>query len=276
MEQILEQWVNTQKHFPLLLSMGLNAVSAFGILIVGWIVAKWLRRRLLGSKLSQNRIDPTLRPVLSSTVFYVVVAMTLYAFMTKLGVPAHSLLAIFGAAGLAIGLALKDTLSNIAAGVMLLVLRPLRVGEFIETPNFIGTVIEIGLFATTIKNMEGLFIYVPNGQVWAQRLLNYGRHTERKFIETIGVSYDTDLKQAQALLLDVMKNADSVQSTPTEPECYVMNFGDSAITLSCRCWLAPDNWLHRASNMRLDLKAALDNANIEIPFPQRVLHTKEK
>jgi len=276
MDQLLEQWAATQKHFPMLLSFGVNVTSALTILVIGWIVAKWFRKRLLGSKLSQSRIDPTLRPVISSSVFYIIVAMTIYAFMTKLGVPAHSLLAVFGAAGLAIGLALKDTLSNIASGVMLLVLRPLRVSEFIETPNITGTVIEIGLFATTIKNVEGLYIYVPNGQVWAQRLLNYGRHTERKFIESIGVSYETDLKQAQALLLKVMENADGVQMTPTPPECYVMNFGDSAITLSCRCWLPSDNWLLRASNMRLTLKAALDSAAIEIPFPQRVIHTKDK
>ncbi len=274
MEKFLEQWVNTQKHFPILLGISLNIISAICILIIGWFLAKWFRKRLLGSKLTQDRIDPTLRPVISSAVFYLIIATTIYAFMTKLGVPAHSLLAVFGAAGLAIGLALKDTLSNIASGVMLLVLRPMRVGEFVETPNFTGTVIEIGLFATTIKNMEGLYIYIPNGQVWAQRLMNYGRHNERKFFETIGVSYDTDLKADQNILLKVLENTEGVQQTPTPPECFIMGFGDSAISLSCRCWLPSDDWLRRASELRLALKTALDTANIEIPFPQRVMHTK--
>lgn len=276
MEQFLEQWSQIREHFPLLIQICLNVCSAVGILIVGWVLAKWFQRRLNGSKLSRNRIDPTLRPVVASSIFYLIIAMTIYAFLTKLGVPAHSLLAVFGAAGLAIGLALKDTLSNIAAGVMLLVLRPLRVSEFVETPAFTGTVLEIGLFATTIRNIEGVMIFVPNSQVWAQRLMNYGRNEDRKFIEVIGVSYDTDLRKAQALLLKTMESAEGLITEPTGPECYVTGFGDSAINISCRCIIPPDVWLKRSSDLRIALKSALDDAGIEIPFPQRVLHMRDK
>ena len=275
MENFADQIASLKEQFPTLLTLFMNIMAAFFILIVGWMIASWIRRRIRRSRIGEHhKIDATLRPVIASSIFYVIIAMTLYAFLMKLGVPATSLLAVFGAAGLAIGLALKDTLSNIASGVMLIILRPLQVGEFVDASNYAGTVQEIGLFATTLKNLEGLYIYVPNSEVWKNRMQNFARHSERKFIESIGVAYDTDLKQAQRIMLDVMREADGVQELPTPPECYVMSFGDSAITMSCRCWLPPDNWLQRASDLRLNLKAALDKADIEIPFPQRVVTTK--
>lgn len=263
-----------REDFPLVLSGTLTLMAAFAILFAGWIIAKLMARAIRNPKFGGRHIDSTLRPVLASTVFYVFAAMTLYAFLTKLGVPASSLLAIFGAAGLAIGLALKDTLSNIASGVMMLTLRPLQVGDFVDTPHAIGTVHEIGLFATTIKNVEGVFLYIPNSQVWHSRVTNFGRHTERKLIVDIGVSYDADLPKVKALLLQVMNDNPLVQQTPTPPECYVMSFGDSAMSISSRCWMPAADWLKNASDMRVALKQALDNAGVEIPFPQRVMTTK--
>jgi len=271
----LEQSLEAMRaDFPALLGLALNFAAALVILIIGWTIARWLRRRLRGTKYGLSKIDPTLRPVIASSVFYLILAMTLYAVLTKLGIPATSLLAVFGAAGLAIGLALKDTLSNIASGVMLLVLRPLTVGEFIDTNAASGTVQEIGLFATTLRNAEGIFVYVPNSHIWNSRIQNFGRHPDRKFVETIGVAYDTDLKAAQTLLLNVMENAPGIQAHPAPPECYVTKFADSAVVLSCRCWLPSDDWFLRASNLRIEIKTALDKAKIEIPLPQQVVTTK--
>lgn len=267
-------FVMMREDFPILLSGALSVVGAFTILIVGWTVAKLISRGVRNTKFGGQRIDATLRPVLASTIFYAISSMTIYAFLTKLGVPASSLLAVFGAAGLAIGLALKDTLSNIASGVMMLTLRPLQVGDFVDTPNAVGAVTEIGLFATTIKNPEGVFLYIPNSQVWHSRVTNFGRHTERKLFVDIGVSYEADLSKVQALLLNIMNDNPLVQQTPTPPECYVMNFGDSAITVSSRCWMPAGDWQKNASDMRIALKLALDEAGIEIPFPQRVMTTK--
>ncbi|WP_418152414.1 mechanosensitive ion channel family protein [Litorimonas sp. RW-G-Af-16] len=221
-------------------------------------------------------MDATLRPVLASIVFYIIVAMTLYATLVKLGVPPTSLIAVFGAAGLAIGLALKDTLSNIASGLMLLALRPVAVGEFIDTGSAIGTVEEIGLFSTTMKNIEGVYIYIPNSQVWAGRLQNFGRHQIRKALIDIGVAYDSDLTKVQAGLLDVLSQTPDVLTDPTPPEVYVMTFADSSINLSCRCWLPADNWLARTSDLRMAIKQHLDDAGVEIPFPQRVIHMRKE
>ena len=267
-------FVMMREDFPLILSGTLSLIAAFTILILGWIVAKILRRGIRNPKFAGKHIDATLRPVLASSVFYLIIAMTLYAFLTKLGVPATSLLAVFGAAGLAIGLALKDTLSNIASGVMMLTLRPLQVGEFIDTPNAAGTVQEIGLFATTLKDKDGVFIYIPNSQVWHSRVTNFGRHKERKLSVDIGVSYDADLQKVKALLLQTMNDNPRVQQLPTPPECYVMSFGDSAVIVSARCWMPAADWLMNASDMRVALKQALDDAGIDIPFPQRVVTSK--
>jgi len=274
MENIADYWVQARQKFPELLNFGMNIAAAIVILIIGVMMARWIRKRLLNSKMTNNHVDATLRPVIAASLFYLILAITIYAFLTKLGVPSTSLLAVFGAAGLGIALALKDTLSNIAAGVMLLFLRPLKIGEFVDTANFAGTVQEIGLFATTLKNLEGLYIYVPNREVWRNRLQNFARHTERKFIETIGVGYNSDLKKTQDIVLNILNNVADVKQLPSPPECYVMNFGDSAITLSCRCWIPADNWLARTSDIRIAIKAAFDAEGIEIPFPQRVVTTK--
>lgn len=271
MEEVSQLWNKTTEQFPLLIAGIMTVAAALAILVIGWVFAKWIRARVNKIKLGKHEIDPTLRPVMASVVFYIVMAMTLYAFLIKLGVPSASLLAVFGAAGLAIGLALKDTLSNIASGVMMLILRPLAVGDFIETDNFAGTVTELGLFATTVKSFDGLFIYVPNSQVWTNKLVNYGRHVNRKAIINIGVGYDTDLAKCRDLMLDAMEKFDDVMMEPTPPEAYVMGFGDSCIDMNFRCWMPGDDWFRRASNLRIHMKETLDKADIEIPFPQRVV-----
>ena len=295
MDSLLEQWAGLRDSFPVLLGWAGNALSALVILVVGIFIGRLFARRLKASTLGGGHLDRTLRPVLASLVFYAVAAMTVYAVLIKLGVPATSLLAVFGAAGLAVAFALRDTLANIAAGVMLLILRPLQVGDFVDIgQSTVGTVEEIGLFTSTIRNMENVAVYLPNSLIWGNRIQNFGRHAQRKAIVDIGVGYGTDLDAAREVLLGVLGSQDGLipfhsphdippaviddftpaPTAPTPPEVYVMAFGDSAITLSCRCWLPADQWLMRASRLRMDIKRALDGAGIEIPFPQRVVHLR--
>lgn len=275
MEQLMEHWDTFRESFPTLKVFLINFLAAFGTFIVGLIIARWLRKKIRGAAFGTDHVDVTLRPVIASAVFYLIIAITIYAALIRLGVEATALLAVFGAAGLAIGLALKDTLGNIAAGFMLLMLRPLNVGEFIDTSSGTGTVQEVGLFSTTIKNVEGVYIYIPNGQIWNNRIQNFGRHTERKLIVNVGLAYDTDLEAAKALLIETMKAADYTLDMPEEPHVFVTEFGDSAITVSARCWMPAADWLLNSSNMRIALKTALDKAGMEIPFPQRVVITKK-
>lgn len=280
MDVIADYWAQAQEQFPFLLSIGGNILAAALIFVLGLIVGRSLSKRMRRSRFGGSHLDATLRPVLASLVFYVILAMTLYAVLIKLGVPPAALVAVFGAAGLAIGLALRDTLSNIAAGVMLLILRPLKVGDFVDIgQSTLGTVEEIGLFTSTIRNIENVAVYLPNSLVWGNRVQNFGRHVNRKAIVDIGVGYDTDLKAARQLLLDLIGAHpglipfdESGTGAPTPPEVYVMGFGDSAINLSCRCWLPGDQWLQRMTDLRVAIKSALDDAGVEIPFPQRVVH----
>lgn len=275
MEQLLEQWVQFRDSFPELKTMAINILAALGIFFVGLMVARWFRKKIRGAAFGTDHVDVTLRPVIASAVFYVIIAITIYAALTRLGVEPTALLAVFGAAGLAIGLALKDTLGNIAAGFMLLILRPLNVGEFIDTPSASGTVQEVGLFSTTIKNSEGVYIYVPNGQIWSNRIQNFGRHTERKLVMNIGVGYDSDLEATKTLLVETMRAQPHTQELPDPAIVYVTEFADSAILLSARVWLPAADWMENTSNMRIAIKKALDDAGIEIPFPQRVVTTKK-
>ena len=274
MEKALEYWTYVREQFPFLLNISLNLISAVFIFVLGMIIGRWVQKRIRHSKVGSH-LDATLKPVVASAFFYVIVAMTVYAVLIKLGVPASSLIAIFGAAGLAIGLSLKDTLSNIASGIFLLMLRPIKVGEFVDLPNTSGTISEIGLFATTLRTAEGLFQYVPNSKVWEGRIQNYARNTTHQFRLDIGVSYDTDLRHAQSVMLEVLSEAaERITEAPTPPEVFVMSFGDSSVNFNCRVWLPSDRWFARASTLRIEIFEALGKANIEIPFPQRVVTMK--
>jgi len=277
MEKALELWKVVKADFPVILGLTGNIVSALLIFVVGMMVGRWVQKRIRSSKIGGSHLDATLKPVLASAIFYVIVAMTLYAVLIKVGVPPTSLIAIFGAAGLAIGLSLKDTLSNIASGIFLLMLRPIKVGEFVDLPNTSGTIDEIGLFATTLITVDGLYQYVPNSKVWEGRIQNYARNSRRQFRLDIGVSYDTDLRHAQAVLLEVLSAApERIADAPTPPEAFVMSFGESAVNFNCRVWLPSDRWFARSSALRIEIFEALGKANIEIPFPQRVVTMKEK
>ena len=252
MENLLSQMPDWAEVAPQVTMLAKNILAAILILIFGFWIARWLRKKIRGAHFgTEHVVDNTLRPIVASMVYYSFLAITLYAVLRQLQVEATGLLAVFGAAGLAIGLALKDTLGNIAAGFMLLILRPLNVGEFIDTPSASGTVMEVGLFSTTIKNAEGVYIFVPNGQIWANRIQNFGRHTERKLIINLGVAYETDLEAAKALLETTMSAQAFVKSEPEPPQVLITEFAEHAIRLSCRCWLPAENWLVNSSDMRL-------------------------
>lgn len=277
MDKLIEYWKLAQEEFPFVLSLSGNLLSGLLIFIVGLMVGGWVRKRIQKSKIGGSHLDATLKPVLATAIFYVIVAMTLYAVLIKIGIPPSSLIAVFGAAGLAIGLALKDTLANVASGLMLLFLRPIKVGEFADLPNASGTISEIGLFSTTLKTPEGIYQFIPNSKVWDGRIQNFGRHQIRQFRLDIGVSYETDLRQAQSVMLEALRGAKDriADASPTGPEALVMSFGDSSVIFNCRVWLPGDNWFARTSELRIEIFEALGKANIEIPFPQRVVTMKK-
>lgn len=246
----------------------LNILTAVIILIAGWILAKFFRHKIRHSSIAQRAINNTLLPVLASTVYYFILVTAIYAALVHIGVTPTTLLAAFGAAGLAIALALKETLANIAAGVMLLFIRSLQVGDYVELPGSAGTIEEIGLFATTLRDSQGVAIYVPNNIIWSNRVQNFNRHGARKAIINITLEYNSNLRDAQRYLFDVLNATPDILEQPSPPEVYVTDFSEVGAVVSCRVWLPGDGWAARMSELRLNIKDALDASNIKIATRQ--------
>lgn len=257
----------------ILTTYGLEVLGAIAILVVGWILAGWARA---GTRRALNRVrwmDDTVRPIFAAVVGYLVLAITLIAVLNQFGVQTASIIAVLGAAGLAVGLALQGTLSNVAAGVMLLFLRPFKVGDYIEAGGASGTVKEVGLFNTELATPDNVYIVVPNSAIFSQDIANYSRYATRRLDIPVGVAYDADLSKAMTVLTAALE-ADGRALPDPAPQVMVMELGDSAITLNLRFWVnAADLWPCKWA-MNKAVKEALDDAGIEIPFPQRVVHMK--
>ncbi len=257
----------------ILTTYGLEVLGAIAILVVGWILAGWAKA---GTRRALNRVrwmDDTVRPIFAAVVGYLVLAITLIAVLNQFGVQTASIIAVLGAAGLAVGLALQGTLSNVAAGVMLLFLRPFKVGDYVEAGGASGTVKEVGLFNTELSTSDNVYIVVPNSAIFSQEISNYSRYATRRLDIAVGVAYDADLTKAMSVLLATLE-ADGRALPDPAPQVMVMELGDSAITINLRFWVnAADLWPCKWA-MNKAVKEALDAAGIEIPFPQRVLHMK--
>ena len=215
--------------------------------------------------------DATVSRFLASISRYLVLIVVLIAVLAQFGVQTASILAVLGTAGLAIGLALQGTLSNIAAGVMLLFLRPIKVGEYVDAGGIAGTVDEVGLFSTQLTTFDGVYIQVPNGQIWNSAIKNYSRLPTRRVDVPVGVSYGDDIEKALGVLLSHLQNEPRVLAEPA-PEVMVLALADSSVNLNMRCWTnASDYWA-----LRFDLtkaaKELVEGAGCTIPYPQRDVH----
>ena len=255
----------------LVATYGLDVVGAVAILIIGWIAAGW-SARLLDRTLGRSaKLDQTLRGFFSSLVRYFVLAFTVLAVLSQFGIQTASLIAVFGAAGLAIGLALQGTLSNVAAGVMLLIFRPFKVGDYVEAGGQAGTVKGINLFITEFATPDNVQILVPNGQIWGSAVKNYSVNTTRRIDLVIGIAYEDSIEQALALAEQVASADARVHKDPAA-FVAVSNLGDSSVNILVRLWCdASDNWGLKCDLIRA-LKEQFDQAGISIPYPQRTVH----
>ena len=250
-----------------------HLVGAIVLLIAGWWLAHRAERGTRRILDRQTRIDPTLRGLLSSLVRYSILIVVVVAVLGQLGIQTTSILAALGAAGLAIGLAMQGTLSNIAAGLMLLWLRPFRVGDYIDTGSIAGTVKEVGLFATEMHSFDGIFLFVPNSELWNKRIINYSRLPTRRLDLAFKVAHEDDLARGQQALLALAGDDDRVHSDPA-PAVFVDELGDSAVVLQLRVWSSTSNYWPLRWALTERGKAALEAAGLSIPFPQRDLHIK--
>ena len=248
-----------------------SVIGAVFILIAGCIVAGVIERWIYAGLGSWRGFDETLRKFLSKTARYAVLALVLVTVLAQFGVQTASIIAALGAAGLAIGLALQGTLQNVAAGIMLLVLRPFKVGEFVEAGSTAGVVQEIGLFATEFKTVDGLFVLAPNSDLWSQPVKNFTRNPVRRFDLAIGIGYEDDIGEAVRIYEDLAANDTRVLSAP-EPEIFVSALGDSAVEVTCRYWTNASDYWKTSRELTRKAKERFDEAGLSIPFPQTDIH----
>ena len=265
-----EMSVFSQELLAIALSSSVNILAGLGTIIIGfWLSSK--ASSIVRKQMSTlQRVDKTLAPILASIIRYAGFILTLVVALGQFGVQTTSIIAVLGAAGLAIGLALQGTLSNVASGIMLLLLRPFSVGDWIETNSISGTVREIGLFATQIDTFDNIYITVPNSSIWSATIINNSRHQIRRMDLDIGIGYNSDLNKVEEALITLTKDK-RILSDP-EPQFLVVDYADSAILVRLRLYAQYEDFFALNWDLKRRLKPLLDAHNIEIPFPQRVVH----
>jgi small conductance mechanosensitive channel len=246
---------------------GGNIIYGLIIMTIGIIVSRRVSKTLRARLSKIKKFDPTLVPLVASISQYIILIIAFVATLGSFGIQTTSIIAVLGAAGLAIGLALQGTLSNVAAGAMLLFLRPFQVGDWIETGGTSGTVKEIGLFSSNISTFDNVYISVPNSQIWGQTIINHSRNNTRRMDIDIGIAYSTNLDHAEKVMLTIADDPRVLADPP--PQFLVVNYADSAIIVRLRLYARNSAYWPLYWEMMRAVKPALDAANIEIPFPQR-------
>ena len=246
-----------------------NAAKALIVLVVGWIAAGMLGRLVRRRVNSNPHIDPTLGNFVSSLVKWVVLAIVLTAVLSIFGIQATSIVAILGAASLAIGLALQGTLADLAAGVMLVVFRPYKLGQYVDIAGTAGTVKDLSLFTTELVTPDNVQIIVPNGQAWGKVITNYSAHDTRRVDLTFGIDYGDSADKAMGIILDAARADDRVHSDP-EPWVRVTNLGDSSVDLTARLWCAASDYWDLKFELTKIIKEAFDAQGVSIPYPHTV------
>lgn len=253
---------------------GLSVLGGLIILIVGWLASRWCAGALDRGLQRTSKVDATLRQFFVALTRYLILTITVLAVLSEFGIQTASLLAVFGAAGLAVGLALQGTLSNVAAGVMLLLFRPFKVGDYIDAGGHAGTVKKLDLFVTELATPDNVQILIPNGRVWGSSMLNYSFHPTRRVDFSIGIDYGDDIGKAMETIRGVI-TADSRCHAEPEPMIVVGALADSSVNLTVRVWVGSADYWPVKFDLTRRFKEALDAAGITIPFPQRTVHMSQ-
>tara|TARA_R110002049_G_scaffold117332_3_gene270652 strand:+ start:45410 stop:46255 length:846 start_codon:yes stop_codon:yes gene_type:complete len=247
-----------------------SVLGAIAILLLGWIVSSWLQNRVQNLGKRNRHLDEMLFDFLASIVRYVVLGFTILFVLNTFGVQTTSVVAVVGAAGLAIGLALQGTLSNVAAGVMLIMFRPIKIGDFVEIADQMGTVRQINLNYTELADLSNVQVIVPNSEVWGNVITNYSVNQTRRAEWTFGVGYGANLKTAEDIIRETITSDDRAHSDP-EPFIQVTNLGDSSVDFLVRVWCSAGDYFAFKADMTRKVKEALDAGGVDIPFPTRTL-----
>ncbi|WP_445937606.1 mechanosensitive ion channel family protein [Pseudomonas sp.] len=270
MDMNVEQLVKmSEAWLPVVLEYSGKLTLALITMLIGW----WLIGRLtssVGRLLNMRQIDRVLSSFICSLVGIVLKVLLLVSVASMIGVETTSFIAVIGAAGLAIGLALQGSLANFAGGVLIMLFRPFRAGDWIEAQGVSGSVDSIQIFHTTLKTADNKVVIVPNGSLSNGHITNYSREPKRRADINLGIDYSSDIKQAREVLLEIAKDP-RVHADPA-PVVFVTGLGDSAINVSLRVWVDTPNFWPVTFAFTEQAKERLSEAGIGIPFPQRVVH----
>jgi small conductance mechanosensitive channel len=260
-------WEQAQSYFA---DYGLNIIFAIIILILGYLVAKAIKSGV-HKMMKKHTVETTLARFVANLVYAALMIFVILAALGRLGIETTSFIAILGAAGLAIGLALQGALSNFAAGFLLILFRPIKSGEFVEAGGAVGVVEEVSIFTTTILSVDNVEITVPNAMILGSNIRNYSRQDNRRIDLLIGVSYSDDLKKTKQVIMEVLEADSRVLNDPA-PRVAVAELGDSSVNFVVRPWVkSVDYWDTRFAVIEA-IKERLDKEGISIPFPQRDIH----
>ncbi|BBV64359.1 small-conductance mechanosensitive channel MscS [Kluyvera ascorbata] len=256
----------------LLLSYAVNIVAAIAILIVGMIVARIVSGTVNRLMLAR-KIDATVADFLSALVRYAIIAFTLIAALGRVGVQTASVIAVLGAAGLAVGLALQGSLSNLAAGVLLVMFRPFRAGEYVDLGGVAGTVLSVQIFSTTMRTVDGKIIVIPNGKIIAGNIINFSREPARRNEFIIGVSYDADIDQVKQILTRILE-ADNRILKDRDITVRLNELAPSSVNFVVRAWSLSGDLQNVYWDVLEQIKREFDANGISFPYPQLDVNMK--
>ncbi len=267
MEEIVEEF-DVNQYVPPAIEFGTNILLAILILIIGfWFASKVSGFvRALGE--TYEKLDDTLFRFFASIARYVILAFVFIAVLNRFGVETTSIVALIGAAGLAVGLALQGALSNLSAGVLLLIFRPYKVGDFVDAAGKFGKVTEIDLFTTIMQTFDNQQIIIPNSQIWGEQIINHSHHAIRGVDMRFGVAYDADIDKARNVISKVLNDHKHVLDDPA-PFIEIETLNDSSVDFLVRPFCNGEHYFDLLYSIPEQVKKALDAAEIEIPFPHR-------
>lgn len=262
--------VYTDKGLQFLIDYGPRVVGSLVVLVLGFLLISWITK-LTRKGLRRGKVDETLIPFMSSLVNWTLKALLIISVASMVGIATTSFIAVLGAAGLAIGLALQGTLGNFAGGVIILLFKPYKLGDLIEAQGFLGVVEEIQIFITKLRSPQNELIIIPNGAISNGSLKNYTETGFRRVDCTIGIAYNEDVKKAREVLMGVLSTHEKILKDPA-PFVAVSELADSSVNLAVRPFVKPEDYWEVYFYVYEEGKAALDKAGITIPFPQRDVH----
>lgn len=256
----------------LLLSYAVNIVAAIAIVIIGMIVARVVSNTI-NRVMVARQIDATVADFLSALVRYGIIAFTLIAALGRVGVQTASVIAVLGAAGLAVGLALQGSLSNLAAGVLLVMFRPFRAGEYVDLGGVAGTVLNVQIFSTTMRTVDGKIVVIPNGKIIAGNIINFSREPVRRNEFIIGVAYDSDIDQVKQILTDIIQSDERILKD-REMTVRLNELGASSINFVVRVWSNSSDLQSVYWDVLELIKREFDAHGISFPYPQMDVNFK--